>query len=289
MKKCLLSLLFVVVLFQSVLFGSTDVAKDKDIEELSNHTFLHEIVRYLYRWYLDEADIEKYLDSPKFVFQIKLLSPELDEGDKSQYAEIYIPFWKIFVKVKKSDYIIEEINEEIKSNGFKIVNVSRDSNEALTPSECVTVELDINEMKEYLKATKSKAEFPNKEILKIMRASFEEKIIRLKEHELVDIAREEEEQDIIHIAPVSPVGNDVWAFWESGRMIIHCTSDIDITNNEVWTQGEFTFHCYDVYNNTVLTLAEAEGSNELFTRDQVGRVLYNCLIMGKRVSLIQQK
>lgn len=287
MNKCLLSVLFIGVTFLS-LFTSSDTLKNKDIEEISNPKFLQEIVRHLYRWYLDEADIEKYLDSSKFVFKVRLLSPKLDEGDKSRYAEIYIPFWEISVKVKKSDYMIEEINKKIKSNGFKVVNVSRIPNGELTSSEFTTVELDINEMMKYLEETRSKTEFPDEKLLNRMKTAFEQQFISLKKHELTK-AVHDDQQDIIHIAPLSPVGNDIWAFWESGKMIIHCTSDIDITNHEVWAQGYSTFHCYDAYNNTVLSLSETKGSNELFTRNQVGRVLYNCMVLGRRVSLTQEK
>lgn len=288
MRKCLLIILFIGFLVQILVFASVDISKDKDIKELSNPVFLEEIVRHLYRWYLDEADIEKYLDSPKFIFQVRLLSPKLDEGDRSQYAEIYIPFWKISVKVKKSDYIIEEIGKEIKSNGFKIVNVSRISNEALSSSEFTTVEFDIDEMREYLKTTRSKTEFPDEELLEKMKIAFEKQLASLRNHELIDVKHDDEIQDIISIAPLSPVGNDIWVFWESGKMIIHCTSDIDISNREAWAHGEFIFHCYDAYNDTVLSLAEAKGSNELFTRNQVGRILYNCIVLGKCISLTNQ-
>lgn len=288
MRKWLLSFLAVGFLFQSVLFGSTDVAKEKYLEEVSSPAYLQEIIRHLYRWYFDEADIEKRPDSTKVVFQIRLLSPKLDKGDKSQYAEIYIPLWNVSVKIKKSDYMIEETNKEIKSNGFKIINVSRIPNEALKSSDFVSTELDAQEMKEYLFVTRRNAEFPDEELLKKIRTAFEQQFISLKKHELADTAHDDQ-QDIIHIAPLSPVGNDIWAYWESGKMIIHCTSDIDITNPEVWALGDSTFHCYDAYNNTVLSLAEAEGSNELFTRNQVGRVLYNCMLLGRRVSLTQEK
>lgn len=288
MKKYLLCSLLVLCLFQNVLFGSSEEEKANEIKELSSPAFLEEVVRYLYRWYLDEEDIEKHTDVTKFVFEVRLLSPKLDKDDKSQYAEIYMPLLKISVKVKKSDYIIEETNQEIKSNGFKIVNISRIPNEVPHEAEVTTIEIDTKQMLDYLFATRSKAEFPDEELLKRIKTAFEEQFIKLKKHELVDTVHNDA-QDIINIAPLSPVGNDIWAFWESGKMIIHCTSEIDITNLEVWAHGDTTFHCYDAYNNTVLSLAEAKGSNELFTRDQIGRILYNCMVLGKRISLINQQ
>jgi hypothetical protein len=37
---------------------------------------------------------------------------------------------------------------------------------------------------------------------------------------------------------------------------------------------------YDVLTQTVVSLDEAAGSNEFLTRDQVGRALYNCIVLG---------
>jgi hypothetical protein len=95
----------------------------------------------------------------------------------------------------------------------------------------------------------------------------------------------DEKNNILHIAPMSPIGNDFWAYWENGRVVIHCSSNIDIANKHIWDHEQFYFHYYDVYNNTVVSLREAALSNEYMTRDQVGRILFNCMVLGKRVSL----
>ncbi len=42
---------------------------------------------------------------------------------------------------------------------------------------------------------------------------------------------------------------------------------------------------YDIDEQVVVSLQEVPGSNAYLTRDQVGRALYNCMILGKRVIL----
>ena len=39
----------------------------------------------------------------------------------------------------------------------------------------------------------------------------------------------------------------------------------------------------DVRTQTVVSLDEAAGSNEFLTRDQVGRALFNCVVLGRRI------
>jgi hypothetical protein len=42
---------------------------------------------------------------------------------------------------------------------------------------------------------------------------------------------------------------------------------------------------YDIDEQVVVSLDEVAGSNAYMTRDQVGRVLFNCIVLGKRVVL----
>ena len=39
---------------------------------------------------------------------------------------------------------------------------------------------------------------------------------------------------------------------------------------------------WDTLSQKVVTMNEAPGSNEFLTRDQIGRALYNCLVLGCR-------
>ena len=41
------------------------------------------------------------------------------------------------------------------------------------------------------------------------------------------------EELIVHLAPLSPVANETWVFWEFGRKLFHFASDIDLANPAV--------------------------------------------------------
>ena len=43
---------------------------------------------------------------------------------------------------------------------------------------------------------------------------------------------------VVHLSPLSEVANEVWMFWETGRMLIRFASDIDLENSAVWDHDE---------------------------------------------------
>ena len=93
--------------------------------EVLEPRFLYEITRHLYRWYMDESDVEKQSGEPDFPFWVRRADAPLDPGDRSALATILLPRMGIEVKVKKADYAIEELGLAVKSKGFRIVNVAR--------------------------------------------------------------------------------------------------------------------------------------------------------------------
>ena len=62
-----------------------------------------------------------------------------------------------------------------------------------------------------------------------------------------------------------------------------CSSDIDLTNSEVWEHESLSFKIYDVLNQMVVSLDETGGDNSFMTRNQIGRALYNCVVLGERL------
>jgi hypothetical protein len=79
------------------------------------------------------------------------------------------------------------------------------------------------------------------------------------------------------------VANEVWVYWETGRKLLHFDSDIDLANPAVWQHETLMVHSYDLDQQVVLTHEEAPGSNRFLTRHQVGRALFNCMLLGQRV------
>ena len=65
-------------------------------------------------------------------------------------------------------------------------------------------------------------------------------------------------------------------------VLLRFSSDLDLANPALWKLGDLTVDTYDIDEQMVVSLDEAPGSNAYLTRDQIGRVLYNCIVLGKR-------
>ena len=130
-------------------------------------------------------------------------------------------------------------------------------------------------------------------MLKRMRMSAREAVIDyLEDYKKVELESQPDTFDrlmkqdqIVYFSPFPDVANEVWAFWETGRMLIRFSSDIDLENPAMWDHDELTAKLYDIDEQTVVSLDEVAGSNAYMTRDQVGRALYNCIVLGRRMIL----
>ena len=250
--------------------------------ELVARRYLYEVVRHLYRWYLDERDLDPLANCREFVFRIRALQPRLDENDRSQFGEISLPQLGVRVKVKLADYTIPELDTAVKSDTFKIVAVSRSSTEGPPPLECTEVKIDFAEMRDELYQTRREARFPEGELLERLRRATRLEVLRNVERRPQEVPTVPQ---IVHLAPLSAVANEAWVFWESGRKLIRFASDIDLSNPTVWEHEELAVRLYDIDEHVVVSLDEVAGSNAYLTRAQVGRALFNCIVLGRRLEL----
>lgn len=249
--------------------------------------YLFEVCRYIYRWQLDESDIESLPAEGNLIFWVRALHPALDAGDKSRLAEIILPGLSMTLRVKKADYFIPELNTMVKSPSFKITNVARGALPAQAPADCRVVSLDRQSLLDFLYHTRNQRDYPDEALGKRLRAALRDDL---------ESSGDQEEplplmngRHIVHLAPLSPVANELWAYWENGRRLLKFSSDIDLANPAVWDHEELMVHVYDIDRQVVVSLDEAPGSNRFLTRDQVGRALYNCIVLGQRVELAPDK
>jgi hypothetical protein len=91
--------------------------------ELLQTTNLSEVVRHLYRWYLDENDVERIANQTNMEFRVRRVNAKLDPGDQSIFAEIVLPQLDTIITLKKADYTVEETKAQVKSRNFRIKNV----------------------------------------------------------------------------------------------------------------------------------------------------------------------
>jgi hypothetical protein len=55
-----------------------------------------------------------------------------------------------------------------------------------------------------------------------------------------------------------------------------------LDNPALWEHQAIAIRTYDLLRQTVVSLHEMPGSNEFLTRDQVGRALFNCILLGRK-------
>jgi hypothetical protein len=253
--------------------------------ELMKPAFLFEVVRYLYRWHLDEAEIERVIQEKQFIFWVQSPKPRLDPGDNSLFGEIFLPQLNMAVTVKKADYTIEELHIVVQSPNFKITQVLRGDFAKPARQQCAITSVATKEMTDYLFRTRNQREYPDAALLERMRQALRDEIAR----DVVPVTNVVPGEQIIHLAPLSPVANEVWVYWETGRKLLHFASDIDLANPAVWQHESIMVRSYDLDQQVVVSHHEAPGSNRFLTRYQVSRALFNSLVLGERVLLTPQE
>ena len=244
--------------------------------ELLDPKYLFEIVRHVYRWHLDENDVDRLAGVKEFPFWVRMLDAPSDAGDRSRMAEITMPLVGTTVRVKKSDYQIDELNLAVRSGGFRIVNVSKVGIPDRPQPEHRLVMVSYPDMRAYLFRTRDEATFPEGALLERLRTAVRTEL-KMAPDELAP------GRQIVHMAPLSPVANEVWVFWETRKLLIRFASDIDLSNPAVWEHEALIVRTWDVYRQVVVSLDESAGSNAFMTRAQIGRALYNCIVIGKRL------
>lgn len=289
MKSSLFITAILILTAPWVLAGQND---ETAYGELLEKEYLYKVTQHLYRWYLDETDVERIVNKPEITFWVRSYKPPLDKDDKSLFGEVIIPDLNVKVTLKKSDYTIEELDLIVKHDTFRIINVAR-GKLPTGPSGYKAVSVNYQTMRDYLHRTRNQARFPEGPLLKRMRMSAREAVIDyLEDYKKVELESQPDTFDrlmkqdqIVYFSPFPDVANEVWAFWETGRMLIRFSSDIDLENPAMWDHDELTVKLYDIDEQTVVSLDEVAGSNAYMTRDQVGRALYNCIVLGRRMIL----
>jgi hypothetical protein len=254
-------------------------------EALTKPGFLFEVVRHLYRWYLDEAEVERVSKDKQIIFWAHSLQPTLDPGDRSILGEILLPQFDLRVKVKKTDYTIEELHTAVRSPDFKITQVLREPGKPTKGKHYTVATANTQEVIDYLFRTRNQHEYPDAALLERMREALRKEFAT----DSASFTNVPPGEQIVHLAPLSPVSNEAWVFWETGHKLLHFASDIDLANPAVWQHESLMVRTFDLDQQVVFSHQEAPGSNRFLTRYQVSRALFDCIVLGERVELTPGK
>ena len=246
--------------------------------------YLAEVGMHLYRWFLDEndVDVDRLGDDDILVFRVRRIPVAADDGDDSEWADIRIPQFNLGVHVKRPDYAIEELGVEVRSPHFRIVHVYRLEPEDLAAPPDANwreVKADLASRLATIRQTALETRYPNPALTERLHRA-------CRRHMELDPDSREAGDQIIHISPMSPVANEVWVFLENENLFMQFTSDTDIESPELWPSQELRVRTIDAARNTLVSMEEMPGSNVYATRDQVGRLLYNCIVLGKRILVV---
>ncbi|MCA1809105.1 MAG: hypothetical protein ABR497_00020 [Kiritimatiellia bacterium] len=179
---------------------------------------------YLARLLINEHDIEAVLPDSKIkIWLVDATPADLDPGDRSQLIKMGLPIFNLRILLKKTDYHIEELDIDVRGDNFKIIEVARHPAGVPPPDDAVQLELDVKTLKDYLLSTRSLKDplHPHVDpklrnaILQQIAADMEKRHLPLHE---------------AHVAPLSPVANELWIFWETGRQLIRVAADMEITH-----------------------------------------------------------
>ena len=138
----------------------------------------------------------------------------------------------------------------------------------------------MQEMRDYLFQTRSQHDYPDPALIARLQQAFRKEAAKEKL-----LTNDFADQKIVHIAPLSPVANELWVFWEAGRKLFLFSSDIDLANPAVWQHETLLARMFDLDQQVVVSHEEAPGSNRFLTRNEVSRALFNCMLFGQRLSV----
>ena len=246
--------------------------------EVLTHDYVAEVVRYLYRWHADETMLAAVARHPDVELWARPLHPRLDAGDDSRFREVLFPRVGMRVVLKQADYLVEELGQRVRNDSFKVHSVSKYASPPAARGAYAVFRFDRRELTDHLFRTRNERAFPDGELRERLRAA-----VRAAMGE--PPADVEPGPPIVYVAPLSPVSNDLWVYWENAHRIIRFSSDADLTHKVYWELAGVDVHVYDLREHVVVSLGEVAGSSKYVTRDWASRVLFNCIALGQKVTL----
>jgi hypothetical protein len=246
------------------------------LQPLLEKQFVLDVLQHVYRWHFDQSYILEAGKLDTLEVWARRLHPRLDPEDRSEFAELWIPAVSTRVELKRSDYKIPEMNLEIVDRSFKVKRVTRQLRPPASRSDYQVGRYALPEVRDHLFATRT-----NRVTMSDNLRTAARKLIA----EYLDKAHPAPftEDQILYVAPVSTVCNDLWAFWETGRKIMLFSADMDLSNPGFSQLSQLRLEVIDLDKDVVASTKEVPDSNAFVTKDWVGRLFFNCILYGERL------
>jgi hypothetical protein len=256
--------------------NSTVPHPDAALTPLLEKQFVLDVLQYVYRWHFDQSYLLEAGKLDTLEVWARQLHPRLDPGDRSEFAELWIPAVNTRVELKRSDYMIPEMNLAVVDRSFKVRRVTRQLRPPASRSNYQVGRYTRAEVQDHLFNTRANR-VPMSDALRTAARKLVFEYLN-KTHPAPFT-----EDQVLHVAPVSPVCNDLWAFWETGRKIMLFSADMDLSNPGFAQLSQLRLDVIDLDKDVVASTREVPGSNAFVTKDWVGRLFFNCILYGERI------
>ncbi|MEM7791993.1 MAG: hypothetical protein AAF546_11375 [Verrucomicrobiota bacterium] len=261
------------------LFSTSFCITDAETEAPFDDSYAFELLQYLYRWHMDDAVLSV---DPRELEEVDIyyrkIEKALDPGDDSEFLEIVIPVAKMLIMLKRADYQIPKLDIKIDNEYFKVVSAHHYRDLQWSSEKYERLTYDSKQIFDYLYKTRNDKHFPPESTKQRLK---EESIRALQAEGYIENFDDPIQEG--YIAPISIVSNDLWFYWINGHKLIHFTSDLEHLESDFWTFAPLGVDIIDLNEEIVVAPAE-RGSPGAFTKDYAGRILFNCIVHGQKVS-----
>ncbi len=242
--------------------------------QLQEEQYVFAILEYLYRWHFDQTFVLEAGKQDTLEVWVRELHPPLDDGDHSEFAELWIPTVDMRVELKRSDYLIPEMNLAVVDHSFKVKHVSRQLRPPAARSSYLVSRYPLSEVRDYLFNSRTNRVQMSDSLRNAARKLVFDYLNKVHPAPFT-------EDQILYVAPVSSVCDDLWAFWESDRKLMLFSADMDLSNPDFEQLSQLKLEVINLDKDVVDSTREVPGSNAFVTKDWVGRMFFNCILYGE--------
>jgi hypothetical protein len=256
---------------------NSDVSRtEAALAPLLEKPFVFAVLDHVYRWHFDQSYVLEAGEVQTFEVWARWLHPRLDAGDKSQFAELWIPAVNTRVELKRSDYMIPEMNLAVVEGSFKVTRVTRQVRPPASRPSYQVGHFSLAELQDHLFASRTNVVPMSQALRSAARDLVFEYLNKVHPAPFT-------EDQILYVAPISSVCNDLWAFWETGRKVMLFSADMDLSSPGFAQLSQLRLQVIDLDKDVVASTKEVPGSNAFVTKDWVGRLFFNCILYGERI------
>jgi len=272
MKKTLLLILC---------FAAFNSSANTEFIKPENAEYLRGVLEYVYFWHLDPAHFFEDDQDTNIEILVKRNSYSKDLNNKSTRYELIVPDLNLGISLVKANYKIQELDLQITNASYKVVAVNPDFREPVTNKEFqIRFLSEGNMMKRLFQNRYKPAVLSN-----YVKTNIYNSLVKLSKLELGHPLKKEH---IFYVGPLSDYSNDIWIFWEAERKIVKLSSASDYTSKAYWQLLPIYVKIYDLDSDVVVSLSEVSGSNAYITKDFAGRIMFNCIVNGKKFIINEQ-